>query len=91
MRVPLTWLRDYVAITDTPEELASRLRVAQFKQRLDRLLAVRVVHEDVKLIEHAEGRRTKLPHGKLEGERCEGALAATQVTRVLRGRRVDVL
>jgi phenylalanyl-tRNA synthetase beta chain len=28
MRVPLTWLRDYVAITDTPEELASRLTFA---------------------------------------------------------------
>ncbi|HNV03741.1 MAG TPA: phenylalanine--tRNA ligase subunit beta [Vicinamibacterales bacterium] len=28
MRVPLTWLRDYVAITDTPDELASRLTYA---------------------------------------------------------------
>jgi hypothetical protein len=28
MRVPLTWLRDYVAITDTPDELASRLTFA---------------------------------------------------------------
>jgi phenylalanyl-tRNA synthetase beta chain len=28
MRVPLTWLRDYVAIADTPEELASRLTFA---------------------------------------------------------------
>jgi phenylalanyl-tRNA synthetase beta chain len=28
MRVPLTWLRDYVAITDTPEELATRLTFA---------------------------------------------------------------
>jgi len=28
MRVPLTWLRDYVAITDTPEDLASRLTFA---------------------------------------------------------------
>ena len=28
MRVPLTWLRDYVAISDTPEELASRLTFA---------------------------------------------------------------
>ena len=28
MRVPLTWLRDYVDITDTPEELASRLTFA---------------------------------------------------------------
>ena len=28
MRVPLTWLRDYVAITDTPEALASRLTFA---------------------------------------------------------------
>jgi phenylalanyl-tRNA synthetase beta chain len=28
MRVPLTWLRDYVAITDSPEELASRLTFA---------------------------------------------------------------
>ena len=28
MRVPLSWLRDYVAITDTPEALASRLTFA---------------------------------------------------------------
>ena len=28
MRVPLTWLRDYVAVTDTPEALASRLTFA---------------------------------------------------------------
>jgi len=28
MRVPLTWLRDYVAIADSPEELASRLTFA---------------------------------------------------------------
>ena len=28
MRVPLTWLRDYVAITDTPDELAARLTFA---------------------------------------------------------------
>jgi phenylalanyl-tRNA synthetase beta chain len=28
MRVPLSWLRDYVAITDTPDELASRLTFA---------------------------------------------------------------
>ena len=28
MRVPLTWLRDYVAITDSPEALASRLTFA---------------------------------------------------------------
>ncbi|MCX6544053.1 MAG: phenylalanine--tRNA ligase subunit beta [Acidobacteria bacterium] len=28
MRVPLTWLRDYVAIVDTPDELASRLTFA---------------------------------------------------------------
>jgi len=28
MRVPLTWLRDYVAITDSPDELAARLTFA---------------------------------------------------------------
>lgn len=28
MRVPLTWLRDFVAITDTPDELAARLTFA---------------------------------------------------------------
>jgi phenylalanyl-tRNA synthetase beta chain len=28
MRVPLSWVRDYVAITDTPESLASRLTFA---------------------------------------------------------------
>ena len=28
MRVPLSWLRDFVAISDTPETLASRLTFA---------------------------------------------------------------
>ena len=43
------------------EELALWLRVAQRHERLDSLLAVRVVHVDVKLVEHAEGRLAKVP------------------------------
>ena len=44
----------------TKRELALALLVAQLHQHLDRLPAVGVVHVDVKLVEHAEGRLAKL-------------------------------